>query len=70
VSLVEVPDGDPELLRYLAQLGLYPGAEVRVVAVAPFNGPVTFQVADSEQVLGRELARRLLVIYREDKKDG
>jgi DtxR family Mn-dependent transcriptional regulator len=69
VNLVEVPDGDPELLRYLAELGLYPGVEVRMAAVAPFNGPVTIQVGDSERVLGRELASRLLVIYSEDGED-
>jgi DtxR family Mn-dependent transcriptional regulator len=57
------------LLRYLAELGLYPGVEVRMAAVAPFNGPVTIQVGDSECVLGRELASRLLVIYGEDGED-
>jgi DtxR family Mn-dependent transcriptional regulator len=67
--LVEVPDGDPELLRYLAELGLYPGAELRMGAVAPFNGPVTMQVGELERVLGRELAGRLLVTYSEEQDD-
>lgn len=69
VGLVEVPDGDPELLRYLAELGLYPGTKMRVAAMAPFNGPVIIQVGGSEQVLGRELASRLLVIYSEVEED-
>jgi hypothetical protein len=30
---------------------------------------VTIQVGDSERVLGRELASRLLVIYSEDGED-
>jgi DtxR family Mn-dependent transcriptional regulator len=60
-TLVEVPDGDPELLRYLSDLALYPGVEVRVVAVAPFGGPLTVRLGEREQVLGRELATQLLV---------
>jgi DtxR family Mn-dependent transcriptional regulator len=61
VTLVEVPDGDPELLRYLGDLALYPGTEIRVVALAPFGGPLTIRLDEREQVLGRELATRLLV---------
>jgi DtxR family Mn-dependent transcriptional regulator len=63
VTLVEVPDGDAELLRYLGGLDLYPGAELSVSAMAPFNGPLTIRVGDSERVLGRELATRLQVTY-------
>jgi hypothetical protein len=47
VILVDVPDGDPELLRYLGELALYPGAEVPGaevpgVDVAPFDGRSPF----------------------------
>jgi DtxR family Mn-dependent transcriptional regulator len=65
VILVEVPDGDPELLRYLGKLALYPGAEVWVLEVVPPAGPLTIRVGTSEHVLGRDLAARLLVTYRE-----
>jgi DtxR family Mn-dependent transcriptional regulator len=61
VTLIEVPDGDPELLRYLGDLALYPGAEIRVVAVAPFDGPLTIRLDKGEHVLGRALAAQLLV---------
>jgi DtxR family Mn-dependent transcriptional regulator len=54
--VAEVSDHDPELLRYLGGLGLYPRAEVSVVAVAPFNGPVTVRVGGGEHALGREAA--------------
>ena len=54
---------DAELLRYLGGLDLYPGAELSVSAMAPFNGPLTIRVGDSERVLGRELATRLQVTY-------
>ncbi|MBN1136687.1 MAG: metal-dependent transcriptional regulator [Anaerolineae bacterium] len=69
VTLAEVPDGDPELLRYLGELALYPGTEFEVVAVAPFNGPLTIRLAGGEQVLGRELAEQLLVTDTKDNRE-
>jgi DtxR family transcriptional regulator, Mn-dependent transcriptional regulator len=69
VTLAEVPDGDPDLLRYLGDLALYPGAEIQVVAVAPFDGPLTIRLGKSEQVLGRELATQLLVTYTQDNPE-
>lgn len=61
VVLVEVPDDDPELLRYLGQLNLCPGAEIEVVVVAPFGGPLTLEMGGGEQAVGRALADQLLV---------
>jgi len=54
-------DSNSELLRYLAGLGLVPGAEVSVAAVAPFLGPLTVEVAGATQVIGRNLADLILV---------
>ena len=54
-------DSNSELLRYLAGIGLVPGAEVRVVALAPFMGPLTIEVGDQVQVIGRNLADLVLV---------
>jgi DtxR family transcriptional regulator, Mn-dependent transcriptional regulator len=51
-----VPDGDPELLRYLTELGLTPGSDVELVAIAPFGGPVTVRTALGEHAISRELA--------------
>jgi DtxR family Mn-dependent transcriptional regulator len=51
-----VPDGDPELLRYLGDLGLVPGASAELVAVAPFGGPVTVRTGLGEHAISRELA--------------
>jgi DtxR family Mn-dependent transcriptional regulator len=58
-SISRVPDGNPELLRYLAELGLLPGSEVEVVAQAPFGGPVTVRTAHGEHAISRELADRI-----------
>jgi DtxR family Mn-dependent transcriptional regulator len=56
-----VPDGDPELLRYLASLGLVPAEEVIVVEQAPFDGPVTVEVRGSRHAIGRSLASQIEV---------
>jgi len=57
-----VSDQDPERLRFLASLGLKPGARFKVLARQPFHGPLTlqFEGADQrEQVVGFELANSL-----------
>jgi DtxR family transcriptional regulator, Mn-dependent transcriptional regulator len=55
-TLRRVPDEDPAALRYLAELDLRPGAELEVLAVDPFNGPLRVRINGREQVIGRELA--------------
>jgi DtxR family transcriptional regulator, Mn-dependent transcriptional regulator len=56
-----VPDSDPELLRYLATLGLVPAEEVTVVDQAPFDGPVTVEVRGIRHAIGRSLAAQIEV---------
>ena len=56
-----VPDGDPELLRYLATLGLVPAEAVTVVDQAPFDGPVTVEVRGARHAIGRSLAAQIEV---------
>jgi DtxR family Mn-dependent transcriptional regulator len=55
-TVSRVPDADPELLRYLSELGLVPAAEVWIVSLAPFGGPVTVRTTEGEQAISRELA--------------
>ena len=55
-SVSRVPDGDPELLRYLAELGLVPGSGVELVSHAPFAGPVTVRTDRGDYAISRELA--------------
>ena len=59
VTIARVPDGDPELLRYLDELGLVPGSEVELVSFAPFGGPVTLRTGTGEHAISRELADRI-----------
>jgi DtxR family Mn-dependent transcriptional regulator len=67
--LEEVPDDDPDLLRYLGDLGLYPGARMRVVARASFDGPLIIRVGGAEHPIGQELAKRLLVAPVKPKEE-
>jgi DtxR family transcriptional regulator, Mn-dependent transcriptional regulator len=53
-----VPD-DTEVLRYLVELRLVPGASVEIVRVAPFDGPVTVVADGSEHAISSELAAQI-----------
>ncbi|HEY1681494.1 MAG TPA: metal-dependent transcriptional regulator [Candidatus Tumulicola sp.] len=56
-----VTDGVPEILRYLGEVGLCPGAQVRVLEKAPLGGPVTVEVGDVRHAISLELARMVVV---------
>lgn len=56
-----VPDRDPALLQYLAELGIVPEAAVTVLDIASFGGPVTLRVGERDRALGREVARAIRV---------
>lgn len=60
-EVVEVRTEEPEQLRYLGTLGLYPGARVEVQAAAPFEGPVTVRVDGAPSVISHLLALRILI---------
>ncbi len=69
--LRRVGSNDPRVLRYLGQLGLMPGQIIRLVDLAPFNGPVTLELNPSDsasktrQILGSELAEKLFLVRSE-----
>ena len=51
----------PEMLKYLGQVGLRPGANVRVHDKAPLGGPMTVEVENRRHAISLELARMVLV---------
>jgi len=55
-NLVKITEEESELLKYLATLGLIPGASVEVVEKAPFNGPITVKVGGVNHALSRSVA--------------
>jgi DtxR family transcriptional regulator, Mn-dependent transcriptional regulator len=54
--IVRVSDEDPARLRYLAELGLVPGADITVVSRAPYEGPIELRVGDTLRSIGPALA--------------
>jgi DtxR family Mn-dependent transcriptional regulator len=64
VLIARIPDdGNSERLRYLAELGLRPGTEVLITAVAPFDGPITFEIDGCSNVIGYTMAQSVLVSF-------
>lgn len=51
----------PEILRYLGEVGLRPGARVRVHEKAPLGGPMTVEVEQRTHAISLELARMVMV---------
>ncbi len=62
-TVVRVPDGDSALLRYLAERGLLPGAEVAIVDVATVGGLMTVRTDEKDVPVSLELAGRIGVTY-------
>ena len=61
VRLARVETSDAERLRWFAEVGLMPGAMLRVTGVQPFDGPVTVERDGSAQVVGFAMASLLRV---------
>jgi DtxR family Mn-dependent transcriptional regulator len=60
-TFVRVSDADPEMLRFLTDRGIAPGAKLQVLERQPFDGPLSVRVAGEVQVLGAVLARAMRV---------
>lgn len=58
---VRVSDSDPEMLRYLAERAIAPGARFVVLDKQPFGGPLSVRFANSIEALGGKLARAMRV---------
>ena len=59
--VARVSEHDPAVLRYLDELGLRPGAEVLMMARAPFGGPITVEVDGAVRLIGPALAGQIMV---------
>jgi len=73
VPLAQIPAGEgatvygvteevPEILRHLGDIGLRPGAKVKVLEKAPLGGPVTIDVNGVHHAISLELARMITVL--------
>ena len=64
--VVEVDDKDPELLRYLGELGIYPGTKILLMVQAPFEGPLTLNIGNQEHNLGYQAAKSIMVALQSE----
>ena len=58
---VRISDSDPEMLRYLSERGIAPGAGFEIVDKQPFEGPLFARFGEQVHVLGGALARAMRV---------
>lgn len=61
VIVQRVSDDHPDLLRYLASLGLIPGAMVYVESVAPYGGVCTVRIGAKTHAIGDTVTEAVLV---------
>lgn len=60
-TIVRVSDRDPVQLRYLAELGLIPGAQVIILERLPFDDLTRIGVGGRTHVIGRQLSHSVWV---------
>jgi ferrous iron transport protein A len=53
--------GGWDMQRHFMQLGFLPGNTARIIRMAPFHGPLLVEVDGREIVIGRNVARHILV---------
>jgi DtxR family Mn-dependent transcriptional regulator len=70
---VRVSDADPEMLRYLSELGISPGDRLLVRERQPFGGPLLVSFGEGghgfEQMIGGRLAAAMRVVLEHRQGD-
>lgn len=61
-TVKEVPDGEPDVLRYLTTLGLTPGKAIELRERAPFDGPLTLRCGGKLHAISHELAAAVAIL--------
>ncbi|MDR5710459.1 MAG: metal-dependent transcriptional regulator [Armatimonadota bacterium] len=60
-EVAAIPEEDAELVGYLASLGLVPGTRILVNEIAPYSGPIFFEVNGIRRAIGPLAASRVRV---------
>lgn len=68
LSVSRIADQTPEVLRYLSELGLTPGAALMLLQRAPLNDTITIRIGEdpTPRTISIQVARKVLVTSRED----
>jgi len=61
VVIKRISDHDPEMVRYMKDLGLLPHVRLRVLSKEPFEGPLKVHLNDREIVVGDRIAKSIFV---------
>ena len=61
VHIRQVSDRDPEMLRYLGSLGIYPDSELEVLTKAPFGGPLHIRINGVDHHLSEMLTNEIYI---------
>ncbi len=61
VQIKQVSDSDPEMLRYMSEIGISPETEIEIINKAPFGGPLHVKIEGQEHHLGEGLTDQILV---------
>ncbi|MFQ5822968.1 MAG: metal-dependent transcriptional regulator [bacterium] len=62
VKIEQVSDKDPEMLRYLGDIGIFPTVEIEVLEKAPFDGPLLIKIGENQHYLGQALTNNILIL--------
>lgn len=62
LAITRVRTREADRLQYLQALGLVPGAQVEVLHIAPFNGPLQLRLKDEYRIIGHNLAELIRAV--------
>jgi DtxR family Mn-dependent transcriptional regulator len=64
VEIRRVRGQEPDLLQYLASVGLVLAAQIQIVSIAPLHGPISIRLAQSSEnllAISQDMAEKILV---------
>jgi DtxR family Mn-dependent transcriptional regulator len=61
VAISRVSDDDPDKLRFMAKLGLFPNVRLHITDKSPFEGDISIKVGSSYHRLPRDVAKSIFV---------
>ena len=61
VVIKQISDDDPDMLRYMDNLGLLPGIHIKILSKEPFNGPLKLRIENKEFVIGFQVAKCIFI---------
>jgi DtxR family transcriptional regulator, Mn-dependent transcriptional regulator len=60
-QVISVRDDEPELLQFMASLGIKPGVRIKIEGKDPFKGPMQVMVGKKKRIVGWHMANSIFV---------